>query len=236
MDMLALCSRASRDGGVRAPLVALDSGAGAPWALASGLRCSQGGSALVGCGPPAAGSGGSRTRCGGGVVAAPRSPRARRQPRSRVHRESRGYVPNFCWNFNRRRGALRGHTSEQGSPRRMRLASVSYRTLAPSLQLKPFHSLCAAGRRRNLSFNAFVQPALPSTQLAGAKPAQRAPESWAGSQPTRPPLPARRRANATSSERRRWPAGAALELLSQDKDRAERRDKTGPWPRTSTIH
>ena len=34
----------------------------------------------MGCGLPAAGSGGSRTRRGGGVVAAPRSERARRQP------------------------------------------------------------------------------------------------------------------------------------------------------------
>jgi hypothetical protein len=168
-----------------------------PWPRDSSAP--QGGSSLVGCGPPAAGPARGK-RC-----AAPRS--EARAEGSKKARPGRAGVTlgslNFRQNLNRRRGALRPDAPAERSPRRMVPASVlqDASTVLHTgkaifiASVRPIGTECAR-------CSAFVQPALPSTQLAGAKPALSA-QLGPAALPTRPPLPARRR-----GETRRAPSGA----------------------------
>ena len=186
----------------------------------------------MGCGLPAAGSGGSRTRCGGGVVAAPRCPRARRQPRS-VHRESTGVTfLNFCWNFNRRRGALRPDAPAERSPRRMLLASVSYRTLAHKLRSQRHFTASVRPVRLGASvLDCFCGDWSPSKALRRAKPSPGAHSSAEAASGSTLPAARSRIGPAPPAA-----AGPRASPLTRDKKRVSiNKRAAGPWPRTSTI-
>ena len=87
-----------------------------------------------------------------------------------VHRESAGVTfLNFCWNFNRRRGALRPDAPAERSRRWMRmLASVLQAASTPPQPSNFIASVRLVGVGVLSRFIAFVQPALPATR-AGAK-------------------------------------------------------------------
>ena len=155
-------------------------------------------------------------------------------PGPRPQGERGGYFPNFCWNFNRRRGALRPDAPAEGSPRRMLLASVSYRTLAHKLRSQRHFTASVRPVRLGASvLDCFCGDWSPSKALRRAKPspgAHSSAEAASGST-----LPARPRGAVCWSGVASRCGAAASPLARNKKKRVPRHDKTGPWPRTSTI-
>ena len=192
---------------------------------------------LRGEGAPSRGAGGPPRvrrpgkRCG---VAAPRSRARRGQPRSRVHRESRSYIPLFLLAFEPSASILPARRAGGAVAATLLALLVAYRHASTASAAKPFHSsvrpvgvgvlssfycFCAAGSALDASRRETgpgAPTALPTGSVSFGRCRRGAAEPyWSGAAAA---------------------AGPRASPLSHKTRNSVTINATGPWPRTSTIH